>query len=225
MAMLTYAREISHATGNPGAEIATCLSDIVEDFATPESVVRDALGALHSTKWIRVKGGDPLTVDADQDITIQVTSFLKYNHPKGSEADRKAISRERKKEQDMQGLVTPCPNVVTEREKEREKENKEKPLTLAEITALELDRKTGEDIDRREALRLRTNTADLSPVTDRDASKLASPPAPAQMDAHDEKINTKRNEKETHGGPDTETDHPRALDSQQKNIPPAGDAA
>jgi hypothetical protein len=110
IALLDHARDQSHYRDNPEGAFRTTLEDLSIDYSTPVERVRETLGALEATGWLKVSP-DVDEVSDEDDITVRVVRFLTYNDPQGSAADRKAAERDRKAAEvrecaDLRGSVT-----------------------------------------------------------------------------------------------------------------------
>jgi len=94
IAMLDHARSASHYSDNPEGVFSTTIEDLAIDYSTPAARVREALGALVATGWLKTNG-DVAVVSDDADLSIRVVRYLAFNDPQGSDADRKAAQRDR----------------------------------------------------------------------------------------------------------------------------------
>lgn len=93
VAMLDHARGESHWTENPEGVFKTSILDLSIDYGTPESRVRESLGALVATGWLNASG-DVAVVGAEDEIHFRIVRYLAFNHPQGSSTDRKAAERD-----------------------------------------------------------------------------------------------------------------------------------
>lgn len=93
IAMLDHARGASHWTENPEGVFTTTIEDLATDYSTQETRVREVLGALVGTGWLR-SSGDVAAVDSEDDIHFRIVRYLAFNDPQGSSTDRKAAERD-----------------------------------------------------------------------------------------------------------------------------------
>jgi len=93
VAMLDHARSASHWTENPEGVFTTTIEDLATDYNTPETRVREVLGALKATGWINTST-DLAMADAEEDIHFRIVRYLAFNDPQGSSTDRKAAERD-----------------------------------------------------------------------------------------------------------------------------------